>query len=804
MHKFRDHLAAMTPLAVLLPGLALVVFNSITGHQLYHVNTLKLFLLGSMLTVLWGYSAFFHHPGSRRSLAAWQWGLLLFLPTLGFLPGGWFNPEDNVYFPIELVTDLLIVGWAVLLVRQLESTRAIQGMLLWVVLVTLIVALWLANQGFGRHPLTGELIVYSRPEGSFGNVNYLASFLSVLTPTMVLLALPEHVGHKWKWGLFSRLCALGAVCLIFSALLAYSRAAIAATLVATLGSLVLVGITSPVKPLKRLTSLVVLIGVALVIVAVALPFIAPELLEVYPHRFAALYEIRSWWGRLVPVRGAVDSILASPLIGWGLGGSYNLNFTFLPTDADLFLSNLSYNHLHNEWLEMGQEGGLLGWLVWGGVMATLVIALLRFSMRQHDHLLRFLALGIIGGLAAFYTHGFFSVAQRMIVGNLPLYTLIGLAGAMLVNERSGEPWFDWEARVRRVAQLAFVPRYLRSWQVALVGLLVMWLTFYPWIRSFGGMVQLNSRSASLEERRDFFTAWPNPYGLSDLLNAQIGSTRFSDAIETGRKLDAIIPNYRNLPARLAEAQLNLGNIDKAKELLLKQHGLSNYLPNSNLLLAAIALYQGEKAVFRGYLEALITHALVFYHADYDYPDQVEFNRDGEVFRLIQLPDARVAVSVPDAFIEQWFTLATEGEKLGEWIGRQIQALATQPYFLPKSPERNRLVSLINQLVAEPGRVNAEVEKKRKAYRIANQGRNKGSFAIKADLHRIGQETGQQSLARKQAIFAELDRLLASAEITHALDGQSLFGRIDVLQRMGRYFTQVAQIAGRIAAKKRAG
>ena len=782
-------LVAMLPWRVALLGLTILVFNSITGHQLYHVNTLKLFLLGIMISILWIYSGFMYALSPARSLISWQWGLLLLIPTLGFLPGGWLNPEDSVYFPIELITDLLIVSWAVLLVRHLVSREDIKGMLLWLVLLSVVVVLWVASQAFATHPLTGEIVVYSRPEGSFGNVNYLAGFLAVLTPMMVVLALPELAQNQWRWGPIQRLCTIGAGSLVISAVLAYSRAAIVASFAATLLTLVLVGLMSSSPLLKRLSMLLVGVGACLIVALVVMPLVFPSVLDVYPERFALLYSIDTWWPRLVPFRGAVLSIVDSPWFGWGLGASYNLNFTFMPQDAHLYLDNISYNHLHNEFLEMLQEGGFVGFGIWAVVIAVVVIALLRYAKRQSDAMLHLIALGIVGGLAAFYIHGLFSVAQRMIVVNLPLYTLLGMGGALLANERDNTPWLDW-GKWRN--KYPFI-RHLASWQLAAAVLLLMWATFYPWIRSYSGMVRLGNDSKQLAQKQSLYQDWPNPYGLSMLLNSQLSNGQFEDALVTARQVDAIIPNYRNLPLRMARAQLGLHNFAAVKALGLKQYQLARYLPPVNQMLAAVAVYEDDSANLRIHLENLIVHAVISNMEQYQYPKQVQISDEGEYIRLNIQDDGRIAVDLPQAFVQAWFTQKQQLHTLVRWVTQTMQATSADSFFLPDVVDPNALVQQINQLGDEPKRVEAEEEEKKQLYFATLGNSKKSSFGIKADLHRISADIRQQSNLREDTIIDTIQAMLEEADLSADLDAQGLVQRIQFLRKFSNSLMEIARL-----------
>ena len=110
------------------------------------------------------------------------------------------------------------------------------------------------------------------------------------------------------------------------------------------------------------------------------------------------------------------------MVGVGLGN--------YPTTQDDLISSRSPINAHNTYLEIATELGLLGLLLWMGVLISTFLALFR---RANPNTLAF---GALSGLVFFSIHGFF---ETIIYSpqNLVLFSLI-LAAAFGANNKTKE------------------------------------------------------------------------------------------------------------------------------------------------------------------------------------------------------------------------------------------------------------------------------------------------------------------------------------------------------------------------------
>ena len=212
----------------------------------------------------------------------------------------------------------------------------------------------------------------------------------------------------------------------------------------------------------------------------------PYIQEIRSTRIGGLLSARVWAARTMSWQAAYDSIVSSPIIGYGLGSSYNLFFLFRKPDARLFWTEHSYNHVHSELLEFTQEGGLLGLVLLIGFWITIGVMLFKVFRTTDKDIKRRLAIGIGSGLIAYGVHSLFSVAPRMMVTRLPVFTLVGLA-FVLHLQRSDE---DNKSRIQLKNFLLVT--------IPLISLVIMsWYLYLPWIKRQNETVIFQSSRQSL-------------------------------------------------------------------------------------------------------------------------------------------------------------------------------------------------------------------------------------------------------------------------------------------------------------------
>lgn len=584
------------------------IINSSGDHVFNKTNTFKLGLLAIACLVLivayfWKQHKFYIQPKLNKSFF-----VLLFLPVLATIPGLCLSEGKYSYaFGLEVTSQLLCILWCFLIYSILDL-RA-QVYIFWKLFT--VVILYVCMVGFlekaGLNPLlrlsinpfesywAGDSIGFngfpSRIKSTFGNINYFAAWLIQLIPIYVAFAIIKAnkavITDRFNW--MKLLGCIGIVTLLLTSLaLTGTRAAILASIV----SIVLFYL-GYVRLFTRTPALKITVQ-ALVVLCLISGFI----LLLNPDffiRIQALLNISAWEGRLIPWQAAYNSILQAPFFGYGLGSSYQLFFEFASPDRGLLFSEPSYNHVHFEWLEVLQEGGLVGFLAYCLFWFYIFVLGARYvcnkANQEND---RVLMLGLLSGLLAYHVHGLFSVAPRMIVVRSMAYMLVAFIFILSIRSNISS-WVKPKTSNKshyRVLNLAVV---------LLIMCCSVWLSYYSY-----GQYQF-SKGLAIEYQRpnyltdlamssqDVYVLDKASYILAEEKNAQ-GLKVVSET------LGGVFQNYRNnLYFQAYSSYLN-SDFQKANYFLERHQEKDRYNSESNRLLTSISLLQGEGDLFRRQLK----------------------------------------------------------------------------------------------------------------------------------------------------------------------------------------------------------
>lgn len=320
-----------------------------------------------------------------RHNSAW----ILALPLFATFTGIGYN------FEYELVTSLICLVWLILVNSNTETKLDIHILVTLIGLTTVYVCydtiqIWY-NQIAQEKPFYTSLFNRS----TFGNANYLAGYLIVIIPLFYML----------KRYIFL-LIALGTL------YLSQSHGA----MLACIASLII--ISSIRSKLALIVSSIIGLITSIAVYLGYLPI---------PGGDSISCRLHNW-------RIAWKSIQHSPLIGHGLGTSYELYYKFKGAIVESTCTQQHANHVHMEILEYMQESGLVGVIILIYVLVLIICVAYR-SYKQTDSIyIKQTILGIIGGLLAYALHSMVSVAPRMITVRLPVYTLLGLLFSLNVNK----------------------------------------------------------------------------------------------------------------------------------------------------------------------------------------------------------------------------------------------------------------------------------------------------------------------------------------------------------------------------------
>ncbi len=586
--------------------LVLLVFiiNFSGDHVFNKTNTLKLGLLDIVCLVLIVLLFWKQHKSSIQPQVRASFLVLLLLPIVTTIPGLYLSEGEYSYaFGLEMTSQLLCVLWC-FLICSIWDLRA-QVYTFWK-LFTVVIS-YVCVVGFlekvGLNPLlrlsinpfesywVGGSIAFNgfpnRIKSTFGNINYFAAWLIQLVPIYVaLVILKAKKSVKDDFFSWSKLSFyIGVVVLLLTSLaLTGTRAAILASIISiVLFFAVYVWVFTRTSTSK------------FTIQVLAIPFlILGFMLLLNPDffiRIQALLSISNWEHRLIPWQAAFNSILQSPFFGYGLGSSYQLFFEFASPDRGLLFSDLSYNHVHFEWLEVLQEGGVIGFLgyclFWLYVFVLGARYVCSNANQEND---RILMLGLLSGLLAYHVHGFFSVAPRMTVVRSMAYMLVAFIFILSIKLNISS-----EVELKGSNKL-----YYRVSNLAVVLLIMscsVWLAYYSY-----GQYQFSKGLAIESQMPNYLTdlamSSEDVYVLDEASYILAKDKNVQDLKVVSETLGRIFQNYRNNLYFQAYASYLNHDLQRAKLIAKRHQEIDEYNSEPNKLLASISVLLNDDVLFK--------------------------------------------------------------------------------------------------------------------------------------------------------------------------------------------------------------
>ncbi len=620
--------------------------NCTYSYLFYQVNSFKIFLIlcGVSLLAIWNDLVF--QKNTDRKIP-WKQILISSIPLLATLPGLiLYQGAYNYNFRYELTSNLVLIIWIAYLYRLVKSDEDLSPFFYLIGITILYVGVWAFLEKLGFHPLKWGAAPASRVKSTFGNINYFAGFLVVVTPLFFAFSLPDKLsdftsiaslksGFR-KNGLFYPTVFLVAA---ISLILTFTRAAQAATIASLIMVLFFFAYSSVSETWRKRLLWIFFFATVFSILVLVLLVVFSENLPV--NRYTRLLTLQGWVSRFSGWIPALNSIEASPWIGYGLGSSYNLYFRFADPNARLLFEQHSYNHVHSEPLEYIQEAGILGFIIFLVFWIYLAIILLKtIASKESNLLLRKLALGVLGGFIGYHLHGLFSVAPRMMVMKLPLFTLIALTFIIQKLAASVK-----EEEVER----GFVER-LKAFAPGLVGLGFLWIIFSPWLIGQYEYVSIQRQRPSLlkvEKLEKMVERYQDVYALDYLSHLQIQYKRSKQLEKTIKYIDETLPGYREIGHSKTVLAIMQRDYAKAKILgLTYQNEQDRYYKPTIYLLMGLSLDTDDFGLFKSQFQLLVRNLIfksrVYYDLDADKVQipieemntafQVVENEEGLVFR----------------------------------------------------------------------------------------------------------------------------------------------------------------------------
>jgi len=595
-HKIKENL-------YLLPAAAFLVMIA-NGYGLfangYIYKTFLLYVLVMLLYLLveWWLKPQMRKQGVGVGSTSWKWILFLSLPLLGTFPGLFISGgEVNYNLGHEVAIHIGYMFWFSYLVWSLQDESGVEKFLY-------IVgggAIYLVIVGFLGIDITGadpQLVQRS----TFGGKNLYSNFLITWIPLFLLLSLPVRLqGEKGiELESWSKENTYFMVVLLF-ALAGLFQAQARSAMVGLLGVLFLLGsyllyLYFKRKYKIRWTYYVAATAVLILVVPFFFYGVAAQIDEqtVRGSRFLSLATWHGWSSRLMPWQVAWSSIMDAPWFGWGAGSSFNLFFQYVPEESRLFSSSRSYSHVHNEWLEVMQEGG-----VFGVLLLMMIIIIGGHYLRKH--LGQKIVLGAGLGVVAYLFHGTFSLATRMTLNEVSLYSLVAILVVLTVAKSSNERCCS---RISR-------------W-IGATALVVMGVAGASTLQGNYDLRQLQiEKIETMEEGRAQVDRYIDSKGVEALHWLAVKQIKRGERRRLGEVLDRIdnkITGFRDVPVlRALNYQIAAGlelDVVRFKRLMLKQWQVDRYhLPVLHWLARISAWEKNEREVLLRISELFQYHVL---------------------------------------------------------------------------------------------------------------------------------------------------------------------------------------------------
>ena len=556
-----------------LVTLIFIVVNTFFNHAFYHVNSLKITMLLGLL-VLALPVVYYHYPRFQLGGRSLQSVLFATSPVWLSFPGYLYSGGGtNYYFPYELAAFCGLGLWMMIVCEVYQKQERLDILFKGMGLLLLGVCLYAFVQA-GQNRWVSQMV-----KSTFGNRNYFVGFLLQIFPLFFSLGL-FLAPKKKRFGISAWFYWLVSLVCLSTLFLTRSRAGMGAVLVA--GVLVfIVHLYLKSSPQKRRTIVWGSLGCAglAFLSYVGLVFFHEGLSE---SRTFNLLNFEAWYDRFHSYKAALNSILASPWIGHGLGSSYNLYFLFVPPESRMIMPQRSFNHVHCEPIEIFQEGGLFSFLAliffWGFVFFKGIKLLGREKL---DSAKTALLVGLLGSFLAYNLQSLVSVAPRMMVTRLPLFLNLGLFFT-LFEFCPFSRFFQRKGQVG-VWAMAGIPVFLLS---------VAGFFYIPWAKGQWNHARLVSKGRITPGMLPLYRRslqYDDVYTSSYLVSLFSRMGLLPDMKRAIDKTQALIPHYQNIDFMEGSYHFRLNDLQSAKRSLKVMQKYDRFHEPTNQVLTHIAV-----------------------------------------------------------------------------------------------------------------------------------------------------------------------------------------------------------------------
>jgi len=544
------------------------------------------------------------------SLASFTWSVSFYASSLSL--GVW-----GTFFTVYFLTLALVrsQGWMKILVIGVVSSG-------------FLAALYSVLQFYGVElPIWRQIQGRMRIFSTFGNPNYLADYLAATLPLGVLLFFIQKRVWKLLW--------LVVISILYvSLLLTYTRGAWASLFFSSIFVLVLLYSYRRDFFKKNKLSFALLL---LVIFAITLVYSIPGFLNVrestvIERGLSAVNFKSSASQRFLIWNSALELIKEKPFLGWGVG-TFGVHY---PEAQGKFLSrkenkdylpqaNRSIN-VHNDYLHIWTEEGLIGLFLFLGIIACFYRKLFSFLRKNKNEKSSLFLIFFAGGITSFLIHAGVSFPFHIVQNGMVFFFLLALVDGIVPGKIRWKEDVKVGDDIPEVAAPFRVGR-LSSLLKRVFLLLVIAGAFYLcfWrVRIFAS--DLRVKQAQLFMEANLYTAAKkelqeairvNPYNaqaFADLTEIYSYFGLYEDVIQAADKaeLNWNVPNIHN---RKAFAYLKMGQVDKAKDALKRSIYLYPSFAAGYVNLGYINLLEAEESLKEGSLKVAkekLDYAFLYY------------------------------------------------------------------------------------------------------------------------------------------------------------------------------------------------
>jgi O-antigen ligase len=308
----------------------------------------------------------------------------------------------------------------------------------------------------------------------FGNQQLLGSFLMLLLPVAVVVALDGNTSVEKTT--FRQLAAqLATVLMAGCLLLAQTRSAWLGSLASLLVLGFLMAVTSKFSADWRAQKHKLVLPGVLVVVALGFVILMSGQNNAIVSRVSTLATVSgqgSWQSRLQQWQGTLEMIKERPLTGWGIGQYALAQHQF--TDAGVKLSSNGLGvraslaeQAHDFYLQTTAELGIVGLLLMLSVLVTFVVAGVKRVRQMDPGIQRSLLMASLASIAAFSVDALGSPSWQTVQISLFFWLMLGV-GVACLRPRS-------HSRRDQQESLTVVPRMVRPIAITVACLILVLL-----------------------------------------------------------------------------------------------------------------------------------------------------------------------------------------------------------------------------------------------------------------------------------------------------------------------------------------